>query len=79
MDADMSSCGGKRGRARREAAPYTSTVAVKGKRCATCHVFAGSTLHDLPADRHNDLWKFAVVGVDDNRPLHRTNADFFGD
>jgi len=41
--------------------------------------FAISTVHDLSADRHNDPWKFHVVGVDDDGPLHWTNVDFFGD
>ncbi len=43
------------------------------------HVFAVSTLHDLPADRHNDPWKFAVVGVNENGPLYRTDTGFFED
>jgi len=41
-------------------------------------VSAVSTLHDLPAYRHNDPWKFMVVGINENGPLYRTDLDFFG-
>src|SRR5216117_3363379 len=74
-----SSCGPRRARS---LATGSDRGVVRGRefmRPQAVHIFAVSTLHDLPADRHNDHWKFAVVGVNENGPLYRTNTGFLED